>query len=136
MKVLTDSLPKILLVLAILGTTAYLTVDGVLTSVMALGVLSLIVGATAVAGTIVLSGPQPNTDLVPHLVILLAIIGFVTALGAKGYFDGSDIVAIFGVLIGGGSVGLGSVNPTPAGIAKFFSPPPPPPPSRTDPTTK
>lgn len=105
--------PKLIFVLALLGATAYLTVAGVMTGNDALGFLSLVIGATAVAGTIVLSGPTPNTDLYPHAAILMAIIAFTTVMGSKHIFTGTEIVGVLGVLLGGGTVAIGSVNPTP-----------------------
>ena len=110
---LINSLPKLFFVLALLGSVAWLTAEGVITGNDAMGFISLIVGATAVAGTILLSGQTPNVNLIPHLVIMVAIIGFATAMGLLGIFTGTNIVAILGVMIGGGTVGFGSVNPTP-----------------------
>ena len=130
---LTKSLPKLAFVLAILGSVAWLTAEGVTTANDAMGFLSLVIGATAVAGTIVLAGPTSNANLIPHVVVLIAILGFVTAMGLLGIFTGTEIVAVLGVMIGGGSVGYGSVNPTPVPPTPVETPRPQPVPSITVP---
>ena len=113
-KDLLSALPKIVLVLALLAGSAVLTVQGVITANDAYGFLGLVVGATAVAGTIVLSDAnQSNSNLLPHVVIVLAIMGYTVALGSSGYFSGTEIVGIFSVLIGGGSLAMGTTTSTP-----------------------
>lgn len=125
-KDLLPALPKLILVLALLASVAVLTISNVITANDAYGFLGLVIGATAVAGTIVLSGPQDNSYLIPHVVILLAVLAFAVILGAKGYFTGTEIVGIFTVLIGGGSLAVGSTTATPVAVPPKVQPMPTP----------
>lgn len=104
---LKNSAAALFFVLGLLAAAGVLASRGTISPSDAYGFLSLVIGATGVAGTIVLAGPTSNTQLAPHVLILLAVIGYTTALGYLGLFQGTEVIGVFGVIVGGGSLAIG-----------------------------
>jgi hypothetical protein len=104
-------------ILAVLAAISVLAVIGhTVTGSDAYGVLMLVAGGTAVAGGIILGSTVPNNALFAHVILILAVIGMLVALSLQHLFTSTQVVGVFSVILGGGSVGVGSsilTKPTP-----------------------
>ena len=103
----TKGLPGLLLTLALLGMACALASTKTITGTQATSVILFLITATAVAGTITLVGPSSNVNLIPHLVIILAIIAAATVLGIRNTLTGAEVTNVIGALLGGGTIGVG-----------------------------
>lgn len=116
-----------LIVLAVLAAIGVLTVVGSapVTSNQAYSVVMFITVATATAGGVILGGPTSNSNLAPHLLIILAILGLATALGVESVFTGGQISGIFAGLLGGGAIGVATnaVTTTTPPVGQLGAPP-------------
>jgi hypothetical protein len=104
---LTKSLLFSLVVLAGLGAVAIMAVYGPLNGLEAYGMLMAVTTATAVSGGGILSGPTSNTNLLPHLLLILGILAMTTALGLQHVFTDGEVTGVFAGLFGGGIFGSG-----------------------------
>ena len=94
----------ILLALAAAGILA--TVAHILTGTDVFGIVSVLAGATALAGGLALS--VTPTNLYPHLVLIAAVIGLTVAMGLTHIFVRADVVGVFGDIFGAGLLGAGA----------------------------
>jgi hypothetical protein len=95
-------------VLAVLaGAAVMAVVSDTLTGTQVAGFVAIIAGSTAVAGGLTLAGDGNPSDLIPHLVLVLAVIGLTVALALEHVFTSTEVVLIFGFIIGGGGTGAG-----------------------------
>lgn len=97
----------ILATLAAAGVLACTT--STLTGTQVFGLISVLAGSTAVAGGLSLTGPQPSgSGIIPHLIVILAILGLTVALATRNVFGNTEVVGVFGFILGGGAIGAGS----------------------------
>ena len=111
--------------LAILAATSILSVIGsppIFSGTDAYGVLMVALGAVGVLAGGVLGSTQPNSNLLSHLIFVLAAVGMCLALGLNHVFTSSQILGVFEAFLGGGAAGVGvAVVTSPAPAA---APPP------------
>ena len=95
-------------VLAVLaGASVMAVVSGTLDGTQVAGLVSIIAGSTAVAGGLTLAGDGKASDLVPHLILILAVIGMTVALALEHVYTSTEVTMILGFIIGGGGTGAG-----------------------------
>lgn len=107
LKAFAQSLPLAILVMAALAAVAIMAVFGPLDPGQAFGFVMFIITGTAVAGTVVLTGPKANSALAPHLLVVLAILAYATCLGVQKVFTGAEVTGIFTAVLGAGTFGGG-----------------------------
>jgi len=100
------SVASILVILAAAGILAAMTTT--LDGAQVYTLLAVIAGGTAVSGGLALGGTT-STNLIPHTVLLIAVLGLAVALAMVKVFDSGEVVGVFGFVLGGGAVGAGSV---------------------------
>lgn len=101
-----------LIVVTLLAMVGILGVVGTMTSTEVSSVTLFLISATGVAGTVILIGPQSDTNLLGHLSVYLAVIGLTTAMGVTHVFTDGDVENIISALLGAGSLvaGIGVVT--------------------------
>jgi hypothetical protein len=107
LSVLWKAIPQMALAMGILAAVTVLAATNHLASTETYGVVALILGVVGTAAAGILASPVANASAAPHLLIVLAVIGSVVAMGALGKFDSSQIQGVFAVILGGGAVGTG-----------------------------
>jgi hypothetical protein len=118
LKQLGHSVPVMTIILVLLASVGFNATVGShppLSGADALGFLLFLITATGVAGTVILlDASTPNTNLIPHLIVVLAIIVFTTVLGYLSVFNDTDIGGVYTALLGGGTLafGISVVTPT------------------------
>lgn len=117
-------LGAVLVVLAAAGVLAIVT--NTITGVQVYAMITVIAGGTAVAGGLALT-PEP-ANLIPHLVLIAAVLGLTVALAVEKVFGSTEVIGVFGFILGGGALGAGStiVASKVAAAAAAHVPPPPP----------
>lgn len=91
-----------LAVLALFTAGAY---TGHFTAAEALGTIGILIGLVGVVSVSVLNSPQPNSDLIPHLIFTLAVLAALTVLLFHDVVTSAGVVAVIGPILGG-SVGI------------------------------
>lgn len=104
-KVLFYQVAVVLALLAAAGVLA--TVSNVLTGVQVYAIVSVIAGGAAVAGGIALSS---TSNLIPHLILILAVIGLTVAMALEHVFGTVEVTGVFGYILGGGAIGAAITN--------------------------
>jgi len=99
------SMVAVLAVLAAAGVLAALTTT--LNGAEVFALLTVIAGGTAVSGGLALGGTT-GANLVPHIVLITAVLGLTVALAILKIFDSGEVTGVFGFILGGGAVGAGS----------------------------
>jgi hypothetical protein len=97
-------LAAVLAVLAAAGVLA--TVTTTLSGTEVYGIITVIAGGTAVAGGLALSATPAN--MLPHLLLIAGVLGLTIALAVEKVFTSTDVVGVFGFILGGGALGAGS----------------------------
>jgi hypothetical protein len=97
-------LAAVLVVLAAAGVLA--TVTTTLSGSEVYGIITVIAGGTAVAGGLALSATPAN--YLPHLLLIAAVLGLTVALAVEKVFGSTEVVGVFGFILGGGALGAGS----------------------------
>lgn len=96
-------------VLALLATAAILAVlTTTVTGSEAFGLVAAVSGGTALAGGLAISPATPTTNLIPHTVLILAVLAMTVALTLQHVWTGVEVTGIFGFITGGGIMGAGS----------------------------
>ena len=98
-------------ILVILAGVAILAYLDHLTSSDAFSVIMLVGGGTAVAGGIAL-GSTPITGLIPHYILIAAVVAMTVALAIKGVFVPQQTIGVFSLILGAGAFGTGSAAVT------------------------
>lgn len=113
-------LGALLAVLAAAGILA--TTTSTLSGPQVFAMIGFIAGGTAVAGGLALT--SPTTSLIPHLVLILAVLALTVALAVKHVFGSTEVDGVFTFILGGGAVGAGSGIITAKVTAATLPPPP------------
>ena len=114
MLTITKTLPQILLALAILAVAGILGARYTLTSADSFSMVMAVLGAVGISGGIILGSGTPNVTLVTHLVIFLAALGVVVALGVLGVYSSQQILSVVALAVGGGAWAAGNASAPPA----------------------
>lgn len=102
-----QSVLPLVAVLALLAGAALLTVvSKTLTGGDVYGLVTVLAGGTAVAGGLALSSSTAN--IVPHVVLIVAVVGLTVAMALEHVFGSVEVQGVFEFILGGGSVGAGS----------------------------
>ncbi len=91
--------------LAVLGLFVAGAYTGHFTAAEALGTIGILIGLVGVISVSVLNSPQPNSDLIPHLIFTLAVLAGLAVLLFHNVVTSAGVVAVIGPILGG-SVGI------------------------------
>jgi hypothetical protein len=98
---------QLLAVLAVLAAAGILAVvTTTLTGTEVYAIITVVAGGTAVAGGLALSATPAN--MLPHLLLIAAVLGLTIALAVEKVFGSTEVVGVFGFILGGGALGAGS----------------------------
>jgi hypothetical protein len=107
---LTPTQKSLLLLAAVLGVLAAVSVLSVLTTTLSGSDVFMVVGAvaggTAVAGGIALTSTPAN--VLPHIILILAVLGLMVALALEHVFGTAEVKGTVAFIVGGGIFGAGS----------------------------
>src|ERR1700676_3197319 len=111
------SAPQIALALALLALAGALGARHTLSAADSFSIVMAVLGAVGISGGIILGSATPNTSLVTHLIILMAALAVVTALGVIGIYSSQQILSVVALAIGGGAWAAGNASAPPATAA-------------------
>jgi len=115
-------LASVLVVLAAAGILA--TVTTTLSGTQVYAIITVVAGGTAVAGGLALSATPSN--MLPHLLLIAAVLGLTVALAIEKVFGSTEVLGVFGFILGAGALGAGS-NIVATKVAALQHAPAPPP---------
>ena len=123
-----------LAVLAAGGALAVLT--GTMSGDQLYGLVAVMAGSTAVAGGLAISSTGTGTNIVPHVVLILGVLGLTVAMALEHVFGATEVAGVFSFVVGGGTTGAvtGAVQAAAARASiEAKRHPPAPPPGTLDP---
>jgi len=113
---LQNSLYQLILIGALLAALGILAVTGHVDGGTAWTVTMVVTGGGALLAGIVLGNPaQSNSNLFPHFVLSLMLIGMILAMALQDIFTATMIKGFFATVVGSGGAGVG----VGAGVAGF-----------------
>lgn len=102
---LSKAAVQLTVALAVLGLFVAGAYTGHFTAAEALGTIGILIGLVGVVSVSVLNSPQPNSDLIPHLIFTLAVLAGLAVLLFHDVVTSVGVVAVIGPILGG-SVGI------------------------------
>ena len=105
-------LPPTLVGLVLLGALTVFGYTGHLSAADTYTGLLAFIGLVGASGIYVLASNLTNAAAVPHLIVGIAVVGALIALGLHNVFASAQIVAILGLLLTGTAATVGTVQAT------------------------
>lgn len=100
---------QLVLMVALLAMMTTLAWTGHVSATDTYTTFMVLLGIVGGAGFVVLVSTASNTNLVPHLVFVLLLLGAVGLLADRSIFSSSQVLGIVGLLLGGGAVATGNL---------------------------
>src|SRR5487761_1953970 len=105
---LYKAVPQLAIALAILGIMTAGAYTGHVSATLALGVIGTLIGLVGLVSITILNSPQPNSDLLPHLIFTLAVLTALTVLLFHSIITSDLMVTVLSPILGGGIVVAGA----------------------------